>query len=89
VPVRRRVVVSGRVQGVFFRDSCRARAQKAGLSGWVRNVDDGTVEACFEGDAEAVDELVAWCRSGPDSAHVRDVDVIDEEPRGEEGFGVR
>jgi acylphosphatase len=87
--VRKRVVVSGRVQGVFFRDSCRDRAEAAGVSGWVRNVDDGTVEACFEGDSEAVDELVAWCRSGPESAHVDEVGVNEEEPRGESGFKVR
>jgi acylphosphatase len=87
--VRKRVVVSGRVQGVFFRDSCRDRAEAAGVSGWVRNVDDGTVEACFEGDSKAVDELVAWCRSGPESAHVDEVDVNEEEPRGESGFKVR
>jgi acylphosphatase len=87
--VRKRVVVSGRVQGVFFRDSCRSRAETSGVSGWVRNVDDGTVEACFEGESKAVDELVAWCRSGPDAAHVDDVDVIEEEPRDERGFNVR
>jgi acylphosphatase len=87
--VRKRVVVSGRVQGVFFRDSCRARAEAAAVSGWVRNADDGTVEACFEGELKAVEELVAWCRSGPDTAHVEDVDVTEEEPQGERGFEVR
>jgi len=89
MPVRKRVQVSGRVQGVFFRDSCRAQAEKAGVSGWVRNTGEGAVEACFEGSAEAVDELVAWCRSGPNAAHVQDVHVTEEEPRGEHGFEVR
>lgn len=87
--VRKRVVVSGRVQGVFFRDSCRARAEAAGVSGWVRNVDDGTVEACFEGETKVVEDLVDWCRSGPDAAHVDEVEVSEEEPRGERGFQVR
>lgn len=87
--VRRRVVVSGRVQGVFFRDSCRREATAAGLSGWVRNRPDGTVEAVLEGDEQGVERVVHWMRSGPSHAEVDDVSVIAEDPAGERGFRVR
>ena len=87
--VRRRVVVHGRVQGVFFRDSVRQRADGRGLAGWVRNRDDGAVEAVFEGDEEAAEDLVRFCESGPSSADVERVDVSDEEPEGLQGFAVR
>ena len=87
--VRRRVVVSGNVQGVFFRDSTEKEARSRGVAGWVRNRDDGSVEAVFEGDAEAVEALVEFCRSGPSRADVEDVSVSDEEPEGEDSFGVR
>jgi acylphosphatase len=86
--IRRRVVVSGRVQGVFFRDSCRELATRRGVSGWVANRDDGTVEAVFEGDSAAVDALVDWCRSGPPSARVDWVEVSDEEPQNDRSFRV-
>lgn len=86
--VRRRVVVDGRVQGVFFRDSCQREASIAGVGGWVRNRDDGRVEAVFEGDAAAVERLVAWCRHGPPRAVVTSVSVTDEPPVGERGFRV-
>lgn len=85
---RRRVVVSGRVQGVFFRDSVRRRAEAAGVSGWVRNTPDGTVEAVFEGDPAPVDELVDYCRRGPSRAEVASVEVTEEEPEGLTGFRV-
>ena len=87
--VRRRVVVSGRVQGVFFRDSTEKEARSRGVAGWVRNRDDGTVEAVFEGDSDAVEALVEFCRSGPSRADVDDVDVSEEEPEGLESFDVR
>ena len=87
--IRRRVVVHGRVQGVFFRDSTRDEAEGAGVAGWVRNRDDGSVEAVFEGPADAVERLVEWCRSGPRRADVDDVDESDEEPEGLSGFEVR
>jgi acylphosphatase len=87
--VRRRVHVAGRVQGVWFRESCRDLAVAAGVSGWVRNLDDGRVEAVLEGPTAAVDEVVAWCRQGPPRARVDGVDVVDEEPVGERGFRVR
>ena len=87
--VRRRVVVEGRVQGVFFRDSCQQAARSAGVGGWVRNRADGNVEAVFEGEPEAVDRMVDWCRQGPRRADVDRVEVTDEEPVGEAGFHVR
>lgn len=87
--VRRRVVVHGRVQGVFFRDSTRAEARERGAAGWVRNRPDGTVEAVFEGDDDAVQRLVEFCRGGPRSADVREVEVFEEEPEGLDGFEVR
>lgn len=87
--VRRRVVVHGRVQGVFFRDSCERMARSAGVSGWVRNRNDGAVEAAFEGDADAVDRMVAWMRQGPRRAYVERAEVLEEEPLGESGFRVR
>jgi acylphosphatase len=89
VTARKRVLVDGRVQGVFFRDSCERRAAEAGLSGWVRNLDDGRVEACFEGEDGAVEELVRWCRSGPRGAAVTSVEVVDEPAEGLDGFRVR
>jgi acylphosphatase len=88
--VRRRVVVRGEVQGVFFRDSTQREARERGVSGWVRNRDDGAVEAVFEGSADAVEAMVEWCRSGPSRADVEDMDVsVGEEPDGFDGFEVR
>jgi acylphosphatase len=84
--VRKRVIAHGRVQGVFFRDSVRREAEAAGVAGWARNVDDGTVEAVFEGEPEAVDRLVEACRQGPGQAQVERVDVSDEQPEGLRGF---
>jgi acylphosphatase len=87
--IRRRVVVHGRVQGVFFRDSVRRLAQQRGVSGWVANRHDGTVEAVFEGEPEAVERLVSFCQDGPRGAEVSSVDVANEEPEGASGFSVR
>ena len=86
--IRRRVVVHGRVQGVFFRDTARRIAQSRGLGGWVRNAPDGTVEAVFEGDGEAVDSMVRWCGQGPRGAVVERVEVTDEEPEGLTDFRI-
>jgi len=86
---RRRVVVHGEVQGVSFRDATRTEAESAGLAGWVTNRDDGSVEAVFEGDPAAVEQLVDWCESGPSSADVDEVDASEEQPQGESGFEVR
>jgi acylphosphatase len=87
--IARRVVVWGRVQGVFFRATVRQRAEARGVRGWVRNAPDGTVEAWFEGEADAVEALVEWCRVGPRGASVERVDVEEVEPRGVGGFDVR
>jgi acylphosphatase len=87
--IRRRVVVHGHVQGVFFRDSARRLAQQHGVAGWVANQWDGTVEAVFEGEAEAVERLVAYMREGPRGAQVDRVEVFEEEPEGLTGFSVR
>ena len=88
--VRRRVIVDGRVQGVFFRDSVRRVASEAGVDGWVRNRGDGAVEAVLEGGASAVDRVVAFMREGPERARVSDVQISDEEePEGLHGFEVR
>jgi acylphosphatase len=89
VTVRKRVMVSGRVQGVFFRETCRRRAEQEGVSGWVANAPSGDVEACFEGDAAAVDRMIEWCRQGPPQAEVRSVTVDEEPPEGASGFSVR
>ena len=86
--VRYRVVVSGRVQGVYYRDSCRQMAQRLKVTGWVRNRDDGCVEAAMEGPHDAVDRLVDWCRTGPRHAIVTGVDVSEEDPVGETSFRV-
>jgi acylphosphatase len=88
-PVRAHVWISGRVQGVWFRESCREEAERRGVAGWVRNLPDGRVEAVFEGDALAVDAVVAWCHDGPVRARVRGVERLDELPAGEVGFAVR
>lgn len=87
---RARVRVSGRVQGVFFRDSTREKAEELGLSGYVRNTPDGDVEALFEGPPENVREMVRWCEQGPPHASVENVDV-DHEPAQDDltGFEVR
>ena len=87
--VRRvRVVVEGRVQGVFFRASCADEARRLGLVGWVRNRDDGAVEAALEGDDRAVAAMVRWCRAGPPLATVERVDEADDVPLGETTFRI-
>jgi acylphosphatase len=80
---RAHVFVTGTVQGVWFRESARAQAVQLNVTGWVRNLPDGRVEAVFEGTPYAVATLVAWCRQGPERARVRHVDVVDEEATGE------
>lgn len=86
--IRRRVVVDGRVQGVFFRETCRRQAEAAGVAGQVCNLPDGRVEAVFEGPADALERLVAWCRVGPPAAVVTSVEVHEEGAIGEVGFRV-
>ena len=87
--IRRRVVVHGRVQGVFFRDSTRQEAEARGVAGWVRNRDDGAVEAVFEGSPEAVGALVEFVAEGPPDALVERVEAYDEWPELLSGFEVR
>jgi acylphosphatase len=85
----RRIRVTGRVQGVFFRDWAQQQARELGVSGWVRNCSDGSVEAHLEGEDSAVDQLVGRMRQGPPSARVEDVRVEEAEPEGFSGFQVR
>jgi len=89
VVIRKRVVAHGKVQGVFFRDNCRALADKVGVRGWARNLPDGTFEAAFEGEPEAVEFMVTWSRHGPRKARVDALDVYDEQPDGITDFTVR
>jgi acylphosphatase len=86
--IRRRVVVHGRVQGVFFRDTVRRMAHSRGVAGWVRNRADGAVEAVLEGDPEAVESMLRFCRHGPERAAVERVEEHDEQPEGLEGFRI-
>lgn len=87
--VRRRAIIHGRVQGVSFRDAAAREARERGVDGFVRNRDDGAVEAVFEGPAEAVAALVEWSRRGPAQARVSRVDVEEESPHALTGFEVR
>jgi len=82
------VVVAGRVQGVFYRATCVERARALGVAGWVRNTPDGCVEAEFEGEDEAVDSVVDWCRVGPPYAIVESIELDDRAPLGEREFRV-
>ena len=86
---RARVLISGKVQGVFFRASAEEEARSRGLAGWIRNTPAGEVEAVFEGEKVAVEAMIAWCHHGPPAAQVRSVGVTWETPRGERGFSVR
>ncbi|MDA8140565.1 MAG: acylphosphatase [Desulfobacteraceae bacterium] len=88
--VRAHVIVSGRVQGVFFRAETKHAAERFGVNGWVRNLPDGSVEAVFEGLKQAVDDAVAWCQHGPPSARVAGVKLSWEQFLGEPpGFSIR
>lgn len=87
--VRRRLIVTGRVQGVFFRDSTRAAAEHAGVHGWALNRPDGSLEIVLEGPPAAVESVIAFCRQGPDKATIEDVEVHEEEPEGLTGFEIR
>jgi acylphosphatase len=89
VTIARRVVVHGRVQGVFFRESARRRTRRAGVAGWVRNNEDGSVEAWFEGEPDDVEVMLHFAESGPSGAYVEKVDVEDVEPQDLRGFDVR
>ncbi|WP_129116788.1 acylphosphatase [Halegenticoccus tardaugens] len=86
---RAHVFVSGTVQGVYYRANTRDEARERGVDGWVRNLDDGRVEAVFEGPEDAVEGMVEWCHAGSPAARVESVDAEYGEPEGEEGFRVR
>ena len=88
-PVRRRVIVRGNVQGVFFRDSTREQATQQGVNGWVSNRSDGAVEVVLEGPADAVERVLKFLQDGPSRADVEDVEVSEEEPEGLSSFEVR
>ena len=81
--IRAHIIISGRVQGVFFRDSMRIRAKKLGIGGWVKNLRTGQVEAVFEGDKDKVEEIIDWARKGPILAKVQDLQVEWQEYKGE------
>lgn len=87
--IRRRVTVSGRVQGVFFRDSLRRRAESHDVAGWAYNRPDGAVEAVFEGRPDDVDRLVEFAKTGPSQAEVESVEVREEDPEELRGFEIR
>ena len=87
--VRAHVHVAGRVQGVFFRATTEEAARRHGVDGWVRNLDDGRVEAVFEGSEDAVEAMVAFCGEGSPAADVTDVEVAREPPEGLAGFEIR
>ncbi|HEY9206638.1 MAG TPA: acylphosphatase [Candidatus Methanoperedens sp.] len=87
--LRAHIFVSGKVQGVFFRSNTRGKALELGLKGWVRNLEDGRVEAVFEGEKENVGRMMEWVRRGPEYARVEDIEIIPEEYKGEfNGFAV-
>jgi acylphosphatase len=87
--VRRHLLVSGHVQGVSYRDSCRRVAEAHDVTGWIRNLGKGQVEAVFEGEPAAVDAVLDWARHGPDLATVSDLKIREEAPHGLQGFQIR
>lgn len=88
-PIRAHVFVSGRVQGVYYRATTRETARERGVGGWVRNLDDGRVEAVFEGTEGAVESMVEWCHTGSPTARVDNVEVEYSDPTGLEAFEIR
>ncbi|MFI5912340.1 acylphosphatase [Dactylosporangium sp. NPDC051541] len=87
--IRKRMLISGRVQGVYYRDTCRQVARAHGVAGWVRNLPDGRVEAVFEGDEGPVAALLTWCGDGPPEANVTGVEARDESVEGLNSFEIR
>ena len=88
--VRARLFISGLVQGVFYRGTCQREASARGLTGWVRNLPDGRVEALFQGPEETVQDMIRWCYTGPPEAQVSTIDVLYEEVRADlTGFRIR
>ncbi len=87
--IRRRAVITGEVQGVFFRDTARREAESRAVAGWVANRPDGAVEAVFEGEQDSVEAILEFCRRGPGRARVEAIAITEEEPEGLSGFEVR
>lgn len=87
--IRRRLVVRGRVQGVFFRDFTRTAAARERVAGWAANLPDGTVEVVLEGSPDAVEAVTRLCHEGPPQAEVRSVEVVEQQPEGVDGFMIR
>jgi len=84
------VIISGRVQGVFFRVNTKQKAEQLGLFGWVRNTSNGNVEAVFEGEQEQIKEMLKWCHNGPSMAHVENVEIKNQDStNGFDGFSIR
>ncbi len=83
------VFIEGKVQGVFFRDNAKNKADELDVKGWIKNLADGRVEAVFSGDDKNVEEIIGWCRQGPSSADVTYVNVRSEEPKEFDDFEVR
>ena len=84
------VIISGRVQGVWFRASTKEKADQLGINGWVRNTSDGNVEAVFEGDEETIQKMLDWCHQGPQYARVENVKITKQEPSNEfSDFSIR
>ena len=89
IKTRVHVLISGRVQGVWFRANTKEKAEQLGINGWVRNTSDGKVEAIFEGDQNNIEQMSKWCKKGPELANVIDVNINSEEVSGEfEGFKI-
>ena len=87
--IARHVVISGRVQGVFFRDSLRRQAESRSVAGWARNTRDGTVEAVLEGEEHDVESVIEWCRRGPSRAEVTNLEIAPRSPEGLQSFAIR
>lgn len=87
--IRKHIFIKGKVTGVFFRAFIRERALELGLNGWVRNLDENTVEAVFEGEKEKVDKIIELCSNGPSRAVIKDIKIIEEESEGEKSFIVK
>ena len=80
---RVRMKIKGKVQGVFFRASTREAAERYGIKGWVKNMSDGTVETVAEGEKDAIEKFIDWCRKGPADARVTDIDIVRQSPTGQ------
>ncbi|SDJ56530.1 acylphosphatase [Natronorubrum texcoconense] len=87
--IRAHVFVTGTVQGVYYRANTRDTAREKGIAGWVKNLEDGRVEAIFEGPEDAVESMIEWCQTGSPAAEVENVEAEYEEPQGEDGFEIR